>query len=105
MQQAIHATQHSALALNLTSTALSDTAATQKSELMTLLRVVVEDYEYETVQHHEEDPSTLDDGSKNNATTDTADHDVTSRDSVEKITKVRPPMALWGSEMSLVFSS
>ena len=90
MQQAIHATQHSALALNLTSTALSDTAATQKSELMTLLRVVVEDYEHETDHRHDDNPSTT--GASQNTPTSTSGHDVTSEDSVEKITQVWPQM-------------
>lgn len=56
MQQAIHATQHSALALELTSNALSDAADSQKSELISLLSDLVKDSENEATEETAEDP-------------------------------------------------
>lgn len=48
MQQAIQATQHSQLALELTAKALESAGSNQKSELLNLLSIIIKDYETQT---------------------------------------------------------
>ena len=78
MEQAIHATQHSALALDLTANALSDAADNQKSELILLLSDLVKDSEKDLNDQQVDQSTTVSDQQ--------SDED---SDSVEKISKVR----------------
>eukprot|EP00210_Caulerpa_lentillifera_P000183 g178.t1 len=86
MQQAIQATKHSELALELTAKALENAGSSQKSELLSLLSIIIKDYEVKSEQDEVADVKLEEQEIKEHVKT--AVNETEDKKSIQKLSKI-----------------